>query len=42
MVVIFDKVQVLEQYGVQIVGLYLQEEALSYWENEKAKLDLEV
>ena len=42
MVAIFEKAQVLEQYWVQIMELHLQGEALSYWEDEKAKLEPEV
>ena len=42
MVAIFEKARVLEQYWVQITKLYLLEEALSYWEGEKANLDSEV
>ena len=42
MVVIFEKAQVLEQYCVQIMELYLLEKALSYSEDEKEKLESEV
>ena len=41
-IAIFEKVLVLEQYWVQITELNLLEEALTYWEDEKAKLGSEV
>ena len=41
-VVIFEKAQVLEQYWVQITELHLLEEALTCWEDKKAKLESEV
>ena len=42
MVAIFEKAQVLEQYWFQIAEFHLMGETLSYWEDEKRKLGLEV